>query len=128
MKLRIQNDSIRLRLTRSEIDELQSGGLVSASTHFPGGMALRYSVESSPAAVTLSASFSDNAVLVSIPETQVLGWAGSEQVGLEEQQLLAGGDRLHVLVEKDFHCLSPRAGEDESDMFPHPEADSGHSC
>jgi hypothetical protein len=29
---------------------------------------------------------------------------------------------LKILVEKDFACLAPREGEDESDMFPHPKA------
>ena len=29
-----------------------------------------------------------------------------------------------ILVEKDFQCLAPREGEDESDMFPHPDGDS----
>jgi hypothetical protein len=27
---------------------------------------------------------------------------------------------LRILVEKDFACLAPREGEDESDMFPNP--------
>jgi hypothetical protein len=30
---------------------------------------------------------------------------------------------LNILVEKDFACLAPRAGEDERDMYPHPNAD-----
>ncbi len=32
---------------------------------------------------------------------------------------------LKILVEKDFVCLTGRDDEDESDMYPHPEADSG---
>jgi hypothetical protein len=35
---------------------------------------------------------------------------------------------LGILVEKDFACLAPREGEDESDMYPHPEAKQGESC
>ena len=37
------------------------------------------------------------------------------------EQVLDDGSTLKVLVEKDFACLTERE-EDESDMFPHPEA------
>ena len=50
-----------------------------------------------------------------------------DQVGEGEQQH-DNGDVLSILVEKDFACLAPREGEDESDMFPHPGAEQGESC
>jgi hypothetical protein len=82
-------------------------------------------VESSPASVQPAAFFSDNVVTVRIPETTVLAWATSEQVSIEGEQALDDGETLHLLVEKDFACLAPREGEDEADMYPHPEADDG---
>ena len=60
---------------------------------------------------------------VRLPETTVLAWAATEQVSIEGEQLLDGGEKTTILVEKDFVCLAPREGEDESDMFPHPQAD-----
>ena len=60
-----------------------------------------------------------------IPETTVLAWATSEQVSIEGEQVLDDGETLSLLVEKDFVCLAPREDEDESDMYPHPEADEG---
>lgn len=109
---------------RGEVDTLKADGLVSARTAFPGGRTLSYAIESSPANVTLEAYFSDNALTVRIPETNVLAWAISEQVSISGEQLLDDGQSLHVLVEKDFACLAPREGEDESDMYPHPDAGS----
>lgn len=106
---------------RGEVDALRSDGLVSARTGFPGGRTLTYMVESSPASVTLAAHFSDNALTVRIPETSVLAWASSEQVSIEGEQLLDDGESLQLLVEKDFACLAPREGEDEADMYPHPD-------
>jgi hypothetical protein len=50
----------------------------------------------------------------------VLPWAASELVSIDGEQGLDDGSVLRILVEKDFACLAPRAGEDESDMFPHP--------
>jgi hypothetical protein len=122
VKLRIKNNSIRLRLTRSEVDTLRGSGIVAAKTGFPGGREFRYRVESSPASVNPGAFFSDNTVTIRLPETAVLAWATTEQVSLPGEQLLDDGEVLKILVEKDFACLAPREGEDESDMYPHPDA------
>ena len=123
MKLRIRDNSIRLRLARAEVDALRDVGLVSARTGFPGGREFQYAVESSPASVSPGAFFSDSVVTVRLPETAVLAWANSEQVSIAGEQLLDDGVPLSILVEKDFACLAPRDGEDESDMYPHPNAD-----
>ena len=124
MKLRIRDNSVRIRLTQSEVDTLRSDGILSARTGFPGGREFQYVLESSPASVTPGAFFSDNVITVRLPETTVLAWASSEQVSIEGVQILDDGERLAILVEKDFSCLTPREGEDESDMYPHPEANN----
>ena len=54
--------------------------------------------------------------------TVLLALATTEQVSIDDQQVLVDGDKLRVIVEKDFACLTPRDGEDESDMYPHPKA------
>ncbi len=125
MKLRIRDNSIRVRLTRGEVDALRDNGVVSARTGFPGSREFQYCVESSPASVIPGAFFSDNVVTVRLPETTVLAWANSEQVSIAGEQRLDDGEHLMILVEKDFACLAPREGEDEADMFAHPEAESG---
>lgn len=127
MKLRIRDNSIRLRLERGEVDALRDNGMVSAKTGFPGGRDFGYVVESSPASVNPGAVLSDSTVTVRLPETSVLAWANSEQVSIVGEQRLAEGDTLSILVEKDFACLAPREGEDESDMFPHPNVDDDAS-
>ena len=119
MKLRIRDNSVRLRLTRGEVDQLRDDGLISARTGFPGGRDFQYVVESSPASVKPGAFLSECIITVRLPETSVLAWANSEQVSIRGEQLL-DDETLTILVEKDFACLAPREGEDESDMFPHP--------
>ena len=71
--------------------------------------------------------FSDNAVTVRLPESAVLAWATTERVSLPGEQVLDDGAKLTILVEKDFVCLTSREGEDESDMYPHPEA-GNYNC
>ncbi len=120
MKLRIRDNSLRLRLTQVEVERLRRDGLVSARILFPDGRELVYAVESSPASVAPAAFYAGNTITVRLPETNVLAWAATDQVSIEEEQLLTDGERLKILVEKDFACLAPREGEDESDMYPHP--------
>lgn len=127
MKLRIRDNSVRLRLMRGEVETLREQGIVSARTGFPGGREFRYEVESSPANVTPAAFFSDNVLTVRLPEATVLAWATTEQVSIEGDQVLVDGENLRILVEKDFVCLTGRDDEDESDMYPHPHA-ADESC
>ena len=122
MKLRIRDNSIRLRLMRGEVETLRKEGLVAGTTVFPAGRTFRYSVESSPANVSSTALFSGNEMVVRLPESTVLAWATSEQISIDDEQVLEDGDTLRILVEKDFVCLTGRDDEDESDMYPHPEA------
>ena len=128
MKLRIRDNSVRLRLSQSEVATLKDRGLVAARTSFPGGRSLTYEIESSPASVTPVAHFSDHRLTVRLPETAVLAWASTEQVSLDGEQRLDDGDILRILVEKDFQCLAPREGEDETDMYPHPAEDAARSA
>ncbi len=125
MKLRIRDNSVRVRLTRGEVDDLRDNGVVSARTGFPGSREFQYRVESSPASVIPGAFFSDNVVTVRLPETTVLAWANSEQVSIAGEQRLDDGEQLMILVEKDFACLAPRESEDETDMFEHPDSGEG---
>ena len=126
MKLRIRDNSIRLRLTRGEVEDLRGGGLVEARTEFPGGIDFQYSLESSPASVKPGAFFSNNVMTVRLPETTVLAWATTDQVSICGEQQLDDGATLGILVEKDFKCLVEREGEDDSDMFANP--DEGAAC
>ena len=113
MKLRVQDNSIRLRLTQSEVETVNRDGLVRGRVQFAGSHSFDYVLESSPATVQPEAHLSNNVMTVRIPEMDIRQWAGSDQVSIRSDQLLDDGNQLRILVEKDFHCLSPREGEDE---------------
>jgi hypothetical protein len=123
MKLRIRDNSVRFRLSRGEVNALRADGIVSARTGFPGAREFRYAVESSPAIVGPGVFLSDCVLTVRLPEATVLGWATTEQVSIAGEQRLEDGETVRILVEKDFACLTPREGEDESDLYPHPNMD-----
>ena len=92
MKLRIRDNSIRLRLTQVEVSALRDDGLVSARTAFPGGREFQYVLESSPASVNPGAFLSDAVITVRLPDTAVLAWATSDQVSIQGEQLLSDGE------------------------------------
>ena len=121
MKLRILDNSIRLRLTQSEVDTARTDGLVRGRVRFAGSNTFDYVLESSPATVKPEAHISNNVLTVRVPKMDIEQWAASQQVSIRSDQLLDDGEQLRILIEKDFQCLAPR-DEDESDMFPHPNA------
>lgn len=119
MKLRIRGNSIRFRLTKSEVERLATERLVEEVVHF-SPQNFSYAIEQS-SMPSLRASFENGKLTVFVPPETARQWAESEQVGLE------GGDgELRILLEKDFVCLTRREGEDESDNFPHPNRE--RSC
>ena len=122
MKLRVRDNSIRLRLTQSEVELARTDGLVRGRVPLAGGNNFDYVLESSPATVKPEAHISNNVLTVRIPEPEIQSWSGSEAVSIAATQNLGDGSELEILVEKDFACLTPREGEDESDMYPHPLA------
>lgn len=127
MKLRIQGNSIRLRLSRSEVARVQRKGRIAEAVSFPGGARLEYCLETSGASDRAEARLAGARLTVSFPEAVVRQWASTDQVSIAADQRLEQNHELSILVEKDFACLTPREGEDESDMFPHPLQDR-ESC
>ena len=127
LKLRVLDNSIRLRLSQSEVRQVSEDGLVRGRVRFAGSNAFEYLLESSPATVNPEAHMSNNVLTVRVPKMDIRQWADSDRVSIDAAQVLSDGERLRILVEKDFRCLAPRDGEDESDLYPHP-GDGGGNC
>lgn len=116
MKLRIQDNSLRFRLTRREVVSLVENGRVEAEVRFAPDRALQYAVCSTQAAASISVDYSPAGVSVFLPLQWVRAWAQSDQVSIED----AG--RIHLLVEKDFQCLHGPERRDP-DAFANPLAE-----
>ena len=120
MKLRISGNSLRLRLTRSEVEEFAETGSYENSIDLAGG-SLAYRLARTDGD-SLTASLSGNAITVSVPAGEADRWTGSEDIGIEAPD--HGG--LKIVIEKDFACLNRREGEDTDDHYPHPA--TGAAC
>jgi hypothetical protein len=119
VKLRLRADSLRLRLTRGEVQQLAHSGSVEERVHITPSGVLVYRLKRVKSAATLGASFVNGEVEIQVPESMAREWCTSELVTLEHVQP-HGEVRLRIVVEKDYACLAPREDEDESDNFRHP--------
>ncbi|MES2268704.1 MAG: hypothetical protein V4520_18210 [Bacteroidota bacterium] len=114
MKIRIKNNGLRYRLTRSEVAAFAHEGIFKEKVQI-GDDALTYILQRT-AEDQLSASFKNNIITMLVPEKLADEWTNTDQVGFEHRT-----DELHLLVEKDFTCLD-EVDEDQSDNYPNPLA------
>lgn len=115
MKIRIKGDTIRLRLSQTEVSDIGVYNDVVETTHF-GESELMYRLTSQAQANSITASFENNEITVVLPQQVAQNWANSDTVGVESAK-----DAIpYILIEKDFQCLTVRQGEDESDLFQNP--------
>jgi len=124
VKLRLLDDSIRLRLSRSDLAVINARGIVEAGTRFPDGRTFTYVLETVTGRAGADAAYTGERLIVRLPAEEVAEWANDEAaVSLRSHVGLPGGSPLKLLIEKDFQCLSHRHDEDQSDLFPNPESD-----
>ena len=114
MKLRLQGNSVRLRLTRSEVERLRVTGLVEESVDFGAGERFAYRLQTRLELGPVEAAYRQGGMTVSVSRESAQAWAGSDEVGLYAQS-----GALTISIEKDFRCLT-RPREDERDAYPHP--------
>ena len=118
MKIRIKNNGLRYRLTRSEVAAFAHDGFFKEKVQI-GDDTLTYILQRT-AEDELSASFKNNIITMLVPGKMADEWTGTDQVGFEHKTR-----ELHLLVEKDFTCLD-NVAEDQSDNYPNPLANKSY--
>ncbi len=119
MKLRIRENTVRIRLTQSEVRSLADGETVEQITSFSPTERLISSVIPITNAASLM-TFHGSRIELRLPSERIHRWAGSSEVGMTERQQIDDQHFLLILVEKDFECLHP-GHEVNSDAFPNPQ-------
>lgn len=121
MKIRLRENSIRLRLLQREVEQLQKTGIVSEQIRFGQTQILTYTLKISNDAARISACFKDEEITVEIPLAAARNWTGTNLVGLENEQIINESSTLKISIEKDFVCLERPLDADNADAFPHPK-------
>ena len=117
MKIRIQGNSVRLRLSRTEVELLCTEGYIQENTVF-GSSAFSYAVKQDSLLDELTAAFHDNRITMYVPAAFLENWAKNSIVGLDARMQVGNDKELYLLIEKDFKCLD--AAEDQSDNYDNP--------
>ena len=112
MKLRLEGNSIRLRVRKSDLTKLQTKGVITETLVFPNSLNFNYELRTDTNTETVDAQLSATAITVSIPLSMATNWLNSDVVGLEHTV----NNGLFILIEKDFPCTD-RPWEDTSDTF-----------
>nr|WP_281543370.1 hypothetical protein [Maribacter aestuarii] len=120
MKIRIKGNSIRYRLTKSEVEGFSKTGINKEITEFDGNT-LSYVLKAEEGINNLEANFSNNTITLFFPKSFVENWRASNKVGFSHTLVLNSGNQLDLLVEKDFVCMDETV-EDQSDNYPNPKA------
>lgn len=123
MKLRIRDNTLRVRLTQNEVRQWSEGVTLYYRMSCGPNSALNYSLH----------PYDEDKPFVQVEGSNIhiyvpLNWGKklghTDQIGFEYTQ--SWGDdldkSLRLLIEKDFTCLKPRAGDDDKDTYAHPNA------
>jgi hypothetical protein len=118
MKIRLKGNSLRVRLTKSEVAKLASARQLVDKTRFPGGE-LTYTLSANELDSHLKATFVSNEIVVFIPRAFAKEWPDNDIIGIDWHIQIDENESLYVLLEKDFICLDETT-EDQSDNYENP--------
>ena len=119
MKLRIKGNTLRLRLTKSELEYFEKTDFIEERTEFAGSI-FSYSLRADNNDL-LSATLENNSLIVRMPFSMAKEWTSTQKVGFQSEMKIADNKNLFILVEKDFKCLD-ETNEDQSDNYENPLA------
>lgn len=102
MKLRLQRNSLRLRLSDEEVAQLAERGRLEESIEFDAGRRLTYALEIGGEGAPMSARYERDTITVTLPPA-ARTWHETDRLGFESEQVSAQtGTRLRLVVEKDL--------------------------
>ena len=119
MKIRIKRNSIRYRLSKTDITHFKIVGVIEESTEFLNETSFHYRLESKAGIENMEASFSGNTICIFVPERMAAEWTNTEVVGFDTTMNIGDGKELFLLIEKDFVCLDHTL-EDQRDNYTNP--------
>lgn len=115
MKIRIKGNSLRYRLSRTDVALLAESGLLRDRVDF-GSVPFFYALQLVDSQ-QLSSVYQNDTITLFLPKCVLFEFVDTEKISYSGYH----GD-LHLLVEKDFTCLD-NVAEDQTDCYPNPLAE-----
>lgn len=119
MKIRIKGNSIRLRLTKTDVRNLKENGRVDEKTVLGKEQLFSYSLLKDENADAISAAFVNGNITVVLPKNQSEILTETDEITVKGYQNNGEEGGLFLLIEKDLQCLDDTF-EDQSDMYENP--------
>ncbi len=123
MKLRISGNSIRLRLSQSDVNILITEGEIIEKLNFPSpSPAFEYRLSILKSSDVTHVLFNGQKMIFEIPQLEINNWANSSQEGIYKTINIENNKELNLQIEKDYKCLHKE--NETTDTFPNPKEDS----
>jgi len=120
MKLRLNGNSMRLRLSRSEVANFEATGHIEDAVEFGPLSKFTYAM-TAVEDLTINSTYSVSGVQVRVPRHLARDWTSTERVAISGKQALENNKTLEILIEKDFQCIH-KSSEANADAYPNPLA------
>ena len=123
MKLRIKGNSLRLRVSRSEVARILRRERVEETIHFAPhpNAKLTYALEQEQSVSAPTVRYAEREIAVLVPAALANTWCSTDLVGIAGSVSLGSMGSLDLLIEKDFACLD-LSDEENQDTFSNPHA------
>ncbi|MBG9374848.1 hypothetical protein I5907_01265 [Panacibacter sp. DH6] len=122
MKLRFENNTVRIRIRKSELVHLKEHNNITEAVSFPV-KAFTYALQIADVK-EITPVLSESNLLIQIPVVKASAWIDSDEVGLYHLVDIDNDEALEVMIEKDFPCKE-RPDEDKTDTFTELAAQKG---
>ena len=120
MKLRLNGNAIRLRLSQTDVAKLALEGLLEEQIKFSKDIALGYRLIVKEEICKPATSYAENTITVFIPKNFTYEWPNNNVTGTSAIHTTEDGTEISILIEKDFKCLD-NTEEDQTDNFANPK-------
>ena len=116
MKIRIKGNSIRLRLTKTDVQNLKDFGKIEEKTILSEKQIFKYTLEINTNISEISAKFEDNTITILLSKENANILTETDEITVQGSQKNGTENGLLLLIEKDLQCLDS-TNEDQTDMY-----------
>jgi hypothetical protein len=110
MKLRLDKDTVRLRLSSDEKKVLKANKSITEQFHISAESRFSYSIQVVDHPDACAVNFKSNSLEINIPKAMADKWIDSNQVGIKEKIVTDEGGKIVLFVEED---LPPRKSREK---------------
>lgn len=121
MKIRIKDNSIRLRLTKTDVDDLRNKHVVACRTVISEKELFQYELRILKDATKISAAFGNGKITLTLSPEIARVLTETNEITVKGEQNNGVNEKLSLLIEKDLQCLD-ETEEDQSDMYDNPNS------